>query len=250
MKWYVYTLTNPLTGRIFYVGKGQKHRMYTHYWTVCRGKVPHRNYKLFNEIRSIIAAGESIQYDKVFVSDDEQQTYDKEAALIENIGIDNLCNLYIHSGGAYSGDKHWNYGKHWGEDVKSKIRVAKLGNRHTDEAKQKISDRMRGDKHPMFGKNHTDDTKKKMSENHSDFNGSNNPFFGRSHTKEVKDHYKKLYSKKWVVTHDGKSVTCNGRKEVVEYVTKYNIENGTKISAHSMFQYGRNKHGWKVGEVN
>jgi hypothetical protein len=31
MKWYVYTLTDSRTGEIFYVGKGQRYRMYTHY---------------------------------------------------------------------------------------------------------------------------------------------------------------------------------------------------------------------------
>ena len=33
-KWYVYTLNNPETHIPFYVGKGQRYRMYNHYYNV------------------------------------------------------------------------------------------------------------------------------------------------------------------------------------------------------------------------
>ena len=39
-----------------------------------------------------------------------------------------------------------------------------LGVKHTDEAKRKISEANKGEKHAFYGKHHTDETKRKMSE--------------------------------------------------------------------------------------
>lgn len=54
-----------------------------------------------------------------------------------------------------------------------------IGYKHTEEALQKMRERMSGDKHPMFGKGHTDEAKAKISVATS---GERNPMFGKGHT--------------------------------------------------------------------
>lgn len=55
---------------------------------------------------------------------------------------------------------------------------AMYGKSRTDEDKQKISDSLKGEKHPMYGK-----TRPKHSEK---MTGGNNPMFGKHHTEETK----------------------------------------------------------------
>jgi len=50
------------------------------------------------------------------------------------------------------------------------------GFKHSDEWRQRHSDRMSGKKNPFHGKRHSRMTRKKMSENHADFSGDKNPF--------------------------------------------------------------------------
>ena len=169
MKWYVYTLSDPRTNEIFYVGKGQRYRMYNHYWAVKRGKVPHRNYKLFRRIKEIINSGLDLIYNQVFHTDDEQEAYVFERKLITEIGMESLCNLFDGFGGTYSGDKHWNFGNHWSDETKRKIGSSKKGQLHSDEAKHKIKEHWKRVTHPMKGKNHTKEAKNKMSKNPHDF---------------------------------------------------------------------------------
>ena len=53
----------------------------------------------------------------------------------------------------YSGEKHWNYGKHWDDKHKKMMRDSMKGFTHTIEAKRK------------------------MSKNHSDVSGNKNPMY-------------------------------------------------------------------------
>ena len=62
----------------------------------------------------------------------------------------------------FAGENHPMYGKH-----------------HTEEAKQKISARMKSENNPMYGKTHSLETRKKISEHHADVSGENNPNFGK-----------------------------------------------------------------------
>jgi len=247
MKWYVYTLSDPRTNEIFYVGKGQRYRMYNHYWAVKRGKVPHSNYKLFRKIKEIINSDMDIIYDKVFRTDDEHMAYEFERKLITEIGMGSLCNLFDGFAGSYSGDKHWNFGNRWSDEVKRKIGSSKKGQFHSPQTKNKIKEHWATAEHPMKGKNHTKEAKNKMSENHADFNGAANPFFGKHHSDEIKEYYKNLYAKVWEVTlPSGERLEFLGKKAVVEFVKEYNKEHNVKVSAHSLFQYGKNKHNWSI----
>jgi hypothetical protein len=221
--------------------------MYNHYWAVKRGKVPHRNYKLFRKIKQIINSGLDIIYNRVLYTDDECEAYEFERKLIAEIGVESLCNLFTGNGGVYSGEKHWNFGNHWSDEVKRKISLSKKGQFHSLQTKSKIKEHWAKTEHPMKGKNHTKDAKNKMSENHADFNGSANPFFGKHHSDEIKNHYKNLYAKVWEITlSSGEILEFLGKKEIIHFITEYNKIHNTKISAHSLFQYGKNKHNWTI----
>jgi group I intron endonuclease len=65
--------------------------------------------------------------------------------------------------------------------------------KYSDESKQKMSDSMTGEKHPMYGKTHTEETKQKISESmtgekHPMFGkiGEKNPNFGSKRVEETK----------------------------------------------------------------
>jgi len=250
MKWYVYTLSDPRTNEVFYVGKGQRYRMYTHYWLVKRNKVPNGNYQLFRKIRDMIDSGIDISYNQVMHTDDEQIAYEFEKKLITEIGLDFLCNLVDGNGGVCSGDKHWNFGKHWSDEVKRKISSSKKGQFHSLQTKNKIKEYWQNNTHPMKGKNHTEEARHKMSKNHADFSGAANPFFGKHHSTEIKEYYKKLYAKTWEVSlPSGDTLEFLGKKEVIQFIKDYNKKHDTKVSAHSLFQYGKNKHNWTIREV-
>ena len=113
-EWYVYKLLDPRDNKPFYVGKGVKYRMYAHESCVNNGKIPNGNYRLYDKIKSILNDNEKIIYEQVYFTNDEDDAYDHEELLTDEIGLENLCNLF--SGGkgkAYSGEKHWNWGNHW-----------------------------------------------------------------------------------------------------------------------------------------
>jgi hypothetical protein len=71
-----------------------------------------------------------------------------------------------------------------------------LGRKHTPEAKKKMSEAKKGDKHPMYGrtgeknpfygKNHTEETKKKISERMTGMTGEKHPMYGRTPSEETK----------------------------------------------------------------
>jgi len=249
-KWYVYTLNDPDTNIPFYVGKGQRYRMYNHYYNTKKHKIPNGNFRLYEKIKSIIDCGKSIEYQIIFSSNDEKETYDKEFQLIQEIGIENLCNLFFGYGSSYSGEKHWNFGKTTPQHVKDKIGKSKLGDRHSEESKRKMSNDRQGNLHPMFGKQHTNESRIKMSENHANFNGKNNPFYKRSHNDKTKKYFHDLYSKTFkIILPTDECILICGKKEVKKYIDNYNTLNNSKVSAYSLFQYGINGSGWKIIKI-
>jgi len=73
--------------------------------------------------------------------------------------------------GLLIGDKNGMYGKKHTEEAKNKISNPKFGDKngmygkkHTEEAKNKMREKLSGDKNPFYNKKHTDETKKKLSE--------------------------------------------------------------------------------------
>lgn len=246
-KWYVYSLNDPETNIPFYIGKGQRYRMYSHYYNAKKHKIPNGNFRLYEKIKSIITNEKSIEYRILFQTDNEKEAYDKEFEFIQKIGIDNLCNLFLGYGKSYSGEKHWNFGRTTPQDVKDKIRKSKLGDKHTEESKKKMSEKRQGERHPMFGKHHTDSTRKQMSRNHANFNGKNNPFYKKKHSEKTREYFHILYAKPInLIFPNNDHILLYGRNELKKYVNNYNAVNGTKVSVFSLFQYGKNGDGWKI----
>ena len=144
-KYYVYELIDPENNEVFYVGKGNKYRCFTHEYKSKNGKIPHRNKHLYNKINKILNNGNNIIYNIIYTSNDEKLCYSVEEDKIKEIGIENLCNIEISNKGV----------KHTEETI-DKIRIANTGKKHTDETKEKL-------RIINTGKKHTDESKKLMS---------------------------------------------------------------------------------------
>ncbi len=184
MEYYVYLLIDSITGKIFYIGKGCKKRMYEHVKDVQRGRIPNNNNRLKNKIKKILSAGYKIKYKKILITENEQKAFAKEIELIKKIGLENLCNLTYGGEGnipseetkrkmSKNNGRYWlgkklskkhrqklsyaHKGKKLSEEHKRKIGIKSKGRILSEETKQKMSDSQKG-------KYHTTETKKKMSE--------------------------------------------------------------------------------------
>jgi hypothetical protein len=106
--YYTYLLKSSIPGPngsdVIYVGKGKGIRMEFHVPFALNGYRNRKDSKLYNKIRSIVAAGGSVQPEKVFESKDEAKAFEKEVELIRLYGIKNLCNLTLGGEGATKHD--------------------------------------------------------------------------------------------------------------------------------------------------
>lgn len=194
----------------FYIGKGTRRRMF------CERRNPYFNKKL-SKIR--VNRKEPIKI-KIFDGLTSKEALCWEKELIEEIGIPNLTNLV--EGGI---------GHALTDEIKKKIALGRLGKKHSEESKQKMSETKRanprlrtieerqrqseklkgrllsdewkrkiaeskiGDKNPNWrGKSVTEETRRKHSLRN---NGENNPFYGKEHSNEVKQHLSES-GKRWV----------------------------------------------------
>lgn len=90
-RYYVYTLSDPRDGAVFYVGKGCGNRIDQHERDARKGRFANAGKEL--RIREIWAAGCDVVKVKVIESLTEPAAYLEEARLISEIGIDNLTNI-------------------------------------------------------------------------------------------------------------------------------------------------------------
>lgn len=96
MRYYVYELINSLGNKPFYVGKGTGRRMYVHENRAKRGHAElNENLRLRNKIKSIWNQGGSVQYTILFETDSEEAAYAYETERINQIGLENLCNIAL-----------------------------------------------------------------------------------------------------------------------------------------------------------
>lgn len=93
---YVYTLTDPRDGSVFYVGKGKGLRMYQHV-AEARRRVEGGNQRKLSRIREILDAGCEPKAEVVAEHEDEQDAFDHEADLIAS--IPGLTNILARGGG-------------------------------------------------------------------------------------------------------------------------------------------------------
>ena len=89
MRFYVYELIDPRDGSSFYVGKGQRNRITAHEAEAASG----RESRKCARIREIWADGFVVERRRVFETDDEVLAYEREVALIAQIGLDKLTNV-------------------------------------------------------------------------------------------------------------------------------------------------------------
>ena len=108
-KFYIYFLIDPRSHKVFYIGKGQKSRMYDHEELVKLGKIPNNNYDLRDTIKEILDCGQEIIYKQVWTSNDESYIYQKEKDFIKK-HKEILTNIQAGGGFVYPAKKK--YKKH------------------------------------------------------------------------------------------------------------------------------------------
>ena len=217
MEYYVYQLIDSQTNKIFYMGKGCKKRMYHHVDEVRRNRIPNNgsNIHLYRKIKKILNSGHTVKYKKVFFTENEKEAYYKEKDIIQEIGIENLCNL-TGGGEGNIASFSWNRGKKTGprsEETKRKLRertLEQFKNGMPEETKKKISDTMKNIQHSdehnrnvskaKQGHNVSKETRRKISESNK----------GRCTWISFDKHKKSILIKKEdLVLYDG---WCKGRK--------------------------------------
>ncbi len=204
-EFYVYTLTDPRNDKIFYVGKGKKDRMTKHERSVLRGRNTHNNY-LTNKIKKIHSEGLRVKHDKVLVSKDEDEVLEFETFVIDEIGLDNLCN---NQGG---GD-----GRTPDESTRKKISEKRKGIPVSKETRERISESRRGKKHTQEWKDNQSKLKKGKSQtqkqkdaNESRSKSHKGRKFSDEHRKKLSEAKKKNPTKYW----EGKIISKEMRDKI------------------------------------
>jgi hypothetical protein len=155
-KFYVYQLIDPRDGKVFYVGKGCKRRMYTHAEAVKQGKDPKcYNGVLYERIKQILATND-LEYNVVLETNDEQIALDYEVAEIARIGRDNLCNQC--AGG--NGLKHVDFTP----EIRAKISAAQKRIWSDPEYRKMQSEKHKGQVPWVATHGHSEETRRKLSE--------------------------------------------------------------------------------------
>jgi len=87
--YYVYLLTDPRDGKIFYVGKGRGNRIFAHARNALDQELASDK---LDVIRAIGAAGLEVGYELLRFGMTENAAFDVEAAAIQLLGLDGLTN--------------------------------------------------------------------------------------------------------------------------------------------------------------
>jgi hypothetical protein len=98
----------------------------------------------------------------------------------------------------------------------------------SEEQKEFLREKFKGERNPFFGKKHSDETKDKMSKNHADFFGDNNPFKKSLENPIKKEEHKKRCRDIW-----------NNRDE--EYIKNFREKLSISV-ANSKFFEDKNFH--------
>jgi hypothetical protein len=88
--YYVYTLAEPTSGRVFYVGKGTGNRVFSHASAALKGATASEK---LATIRKIIRRGRAVRYEIIRHGMSESEAHEVEAALMDYIGHQKLLNL-------------------------------------------------------------------------------------------------------------------------------------------------------------
>lgn len=218
-KFYVYHIINPITNRIFYVGKGTGNRCKQH---LTDKKEYSFNKRLNGYIRNLIENKTQPIIIKIAENLSEEIAYKLEENEIKKYGRvgfeENGILLNILESGRppkFEGEDHpW-----WGRS-------------HTEESKQKISNTKKenfksGKQIPRSGFTHTQETKEKISKANTGKKRSEEAIektrqanLGRPQTDYQKQKAREANEKKWLI------ITPEGKKEIIYNLREYSLEKG------------------------
>lgn len=243
-RYYVYHIINPLTDRIFYVGKGTGSRCKQH---LTDKKEYAFNKRLNGYIRNLIDNNTPPIITKISENLTEQEAYELEEVEIKKYGrrgIDDegiLLNL-LESGRppAFKGEAHPWYGK-----------------RHTDESKRKMSETKKelyknGLITTCKGYKHTEEAKEKNRQAHLGKPRSKEAIektrksnLGKKQTEYQKKKAREANQKTWKIT------TPEGKEEIITNLRQYSLERGLDPGNMMHVARGRQKHhkGYKVFKI-
>lgn len=91
LQYYVYSLSDPSTGNIFYIGKGRGNRINHHLLGALDENT--KESEKINKIREIQNAGLEVKLDIIRHGLNEKEAFEVESAIIDTIGMDNLTNI-------------------------------------------------------------------------------------------------------------------------------------------------------------
>ena len=244
-KYYVYHIINPITNRIFYIGKGCGSRCKQH---LTDKKEYAFNKRLNGYIRNLINDNNIPIITKVAENLNEEEAYLLEESQIKKygrVGFDEdgiLLNI-LESGRppSFKGEDH-----HW------------WGKKHSEESKKKMSET----KKKMYasgtlvgsqtGKPLSNETKAKISKTKTGTKRTQEAIektrqanLGRPQTDFQKQRVREANQKKWLV------ITPEGKEEIVINLTKYCRENGLDQGNMTNVAHGklRQYKGYKVFKV-
>lgn len=171
---YVYVISNTKNNRLYIgVTTRPEERMREHMH-------PHCKKNSASKIKSAARkyGPENFTMTLIYCTKDKDDAYEKEKFLILEYKTLTPDGYNIHPGG-YGGSTKGTMSK----EGRKRISEAAKGKQVTDEFRQKVSDRVKGEGNPMYGRHHTEEAKQRMSEH---FTGRQNPF-----TQEHKDNLTK-----------------------------------------------------------
>jgi len=243
-KYYVYHLINPVTCRIFYVGKGEGSRCKQH--LTDKPEYAH-NKRLNGYIRNLIKNNTPPIITKIKENLLEEYSYELEESEIKKygrVGFDEngiLLNI-LESGRppCFRGEDHPFYGK-----------------KHTEETKKKVSESIKegyenGRVHPFLGKNHTEESKEKNRQKHlgkklspETIEKIRNANIGKEQTDYQKQRAREANEKTWKV------ITPEGEEVIITNLRQYSLERGLDPGNMMHVARGRQKQhkGYKVSKL-
>lgn len=153
IKIYIYTLTDPITNKIRYVGKSiNPKQRYSNHINRAKTKKTHTNCWIYGLLKKSLKP-----IINIIEECDESNWIDREKYYISLHS--NLTNITI--GG--EGTNGWSASK---------------------ETREKMSESHKGEKNIFYGKTHSEESRKKMSDANLDSNGNKNNFYGKTHSEE------------------------------------------------------------------